>query len=239
MSTRRVYIPEDRIRGGVALPPPDQCHHLRNVLRLSPGDAVEVFDGTGRLYVGRFDSGGGIVIRNLQTLRQPEPDSPPLILAAALIRPSRFEWMLEKATELGADQIVPLKTRFSEIHYAGKAQNKSERWHRIVVQACEQCGRILLPLIHPPTDLGEWLAREDCSHFARLLCYEKGGTPWNRLRLPPGPVAVCIGPEGGWDQPELDAALRSGYELVSLGPRTLRAETAALAAVVLIQCARP
>jgi 16S rRNA (uracil1498-N3)-methyltransferase len=241
MSRRRLYVPEDCISSGVASPSREQGHHLRHVLRLAPGDEIEIFDNTGRLYVGTFNATAGrVLICNLQPLEQPATAHPPVVLAAALIKATRFEWMLEKVTELGVDEVVPLETRFSEIRLPGQAlARKMERWHRIVIQACEQSGRVSVPLVREPVAFADWLAAgENCSHFDRLLCYEKDGLHWNARDFPAGPTVVCIGPEGGWDLPEVEAARRSGYRIVSLGTHTLRAETAAITAIALIRHGR-
>ena len=116
MSRRRFFVPREQIHNGFAFLPPDEIHHLRDVLRLCAGDEVEVFDGQGTGYIGKVEvTASEIRIVGLQELSSAEVRHARVTLAPALIKADRFEWMLEKATELGADEIVPLVTRFSEI----------------------------------------------------------------------------------------------------------------------------
>ena len=237
MSRRRFHLPPECIHDAVAELPPDQCHYLRNVLRLGKGDEVEVFDGTGAAYAGRIEVAGRRVrVIELKPLAHGEP-APTLLLAAAIIKPARFEWMLEKATELGVDEFLPLITKYSEFR-TGNANLEARlgRWQRIVCQACQQCGRALVPAVRSPISFADFLALEDLRGFTRLLCYEKGGVPLRSL-TPAGPIALCVGPEGGWDPGEVDAAQQAEFKPVSLGRSTLRAETAALAAITLIRIA--
>lgn len=210
---------------------------MLDVLRLGKGDEIEVFDGRGGAYVGRIDVVGRRVrVVELKPLSHREP-APPLLLAAAIIKPARFEWMLEKATELGVDEFLPLITKYSEFRTRNaNLKAKLERWQRIISQACQQCGHALVPTIRSPIPFADFLTLEDLRGFTRLLCYEKGGVPLRSL-APAGPIALCVGPEGGWDFCEVDAARQAGFEPVSLGRSTLRAETAALAAITLIRIA--
>lgn len=234
---RRFHLPPENIHDGIAELPPDQAHHLRNVLRLERGDEVEVFDGVGGAYVGRVEYAGlRVRVIGLKPLPHAEP-APPLLLGAAIIKPARFEWMLEKATELGVTEFVPLITKRSEFRTINaNLEARLKRWRRIVAEASRQCGRTLVPGIRGPMSFTDFLALEDLRRFTLLFCYEKGGVPL-RSAAPAGPIALCVGPEGGWDSTEVQAALQAGFKLVSLGQSTLRAETAALAAIALITIA--
>ena len=238
MSRRRFYVPPEQIHDGVAELPPDQAHRLRHVLRLRKNHEVEVLDGRGAVYLGRVHAvGRQLCVVDLKQLTGPEPSTPALILAPSVIKPARFEWMLEKATELGVDEFMPLITKHSDFHISEEnLRTRLERWRRIIRQACEQCGRAVVPAIRTPVLFPDFLKLDELSRFERLLCYEKGGTQLSR-GAPAGPIALCIGPEGGWDSSEIEAALRADWKLVSLGRSTLRAETAALAAIALIRIA--
>ena len=108
------------------------------------------------------------------------------------------------------------------------------RWLRIVRQACEQCGRSTVPAIRKPLAFRDFITLEEFSGFTRLLCCEKAGTA-RRMEVKAGPSVICIGPEGGWDQEEIETSIRAGYRPVSLGENILRVETAALAAVILVR----
>ncbi len=230
MKGRRFFVAADAIRDGVAKLPPDQSHRLRHVLRLEEGHEIEVFDGMGHSYSGRVHlSGAHTFVTDLSRLTERSENQAPLALAVALIRTARFEWMLEKATELGVNEIVPLVTCFTDSRTAAHAP--TERWLKIIRQACEQCGRSAVPAIHQPITFKELLMLDRYSGFARLICCKRAGESLKSI----GPVLVCVGPEGGWDAGELELALQSGYVPVTLGGNTLRTETAALAAVSLIR----
>lgn len=237
MPRRRFYIPRESIQEGMAVLPSDQAHHLRDVLRLKTGDAVEIFDGEGRGYVGNVElHGSEVLIRRLRGLPSAGSQGH-LILAAALIKSAKFEWMLQKATELGVAEILPLRTRLSEIKIRDSAiRLRLERWDRILKEAAKQCGRFAAPRLRPPLDFPEFLCREDLSSCTKFLFYEKAPDPWQPDKsLLSGKTVLCIGPEGGWDSREIEQANEAGYEAFSLGPWVLRAETAAIAAVAILQ----
>ncbi len=237
MSRRRFFVPGESIRDGVASLPADQAHHLRNVLRLRSGDVVEIFDGQGGGYFGKIDiQEAGIFVRGLRTITTQEPRVP-VVLAAALIKSSKFEWILQKATELGVQEIIPLNTRRSEISVSReKIGGRLKRWDRIVMEASKQCRRSALPRIHAPDSFPDFLSSKDFSSCARYMLYEKAAELWNpRPAAFPEGVVLCIGPEGGWDDGEVEQAKAAGYETFSLGPWILRAETAAIAAISILQ----
>jgi 16S rRNA (uracil1498-N3)-methyltransferase len=237
MSRRRFFVPPESIRDGVACLPSDQAHHLRNVLRLRTGDSVEVFDGKGGGYAGEVDfQDAGIYIRRLRSIATHE-SRVRVVLAAALIKSSKYEWILQKATELGVQEIIPLKTRRSDIEISGgKIAGRMQRWERIVTEASKQCKRSSSPGIHEPQAFPDFLSMEDFSSYARFMLYEKASDPWHPdpQALSEG-VVLCIGPEGGWEDGEVGQAKAAGYEIFSLGPWILRAETAAISAVSIIQ----
>ena len=237
MSRRRFFVPRDFIRDGTACLPADQAHHLRDVLRIRAGDAVEIFDGAGNAYAGdvafRED---GVRVCGLQPLPSPETRAP-LILAASLIKSSKFEWILQKATELGVREIVPLRSRRSEIDVpGGRTAKRVERWDRIVQEASRQCGRSSLPRLHPPRAADDFFSAREYSGHARALFYERASEAWDPVAgaLRNG-LVLCVGPEGGWTEEEVGRAQAAGYGIYTLGPWILRAETAAIAAVSVAQ----
>jgi 16S rRNA (uracil1498-N3)-methyltransferase len=237
MARRRFYVPQDSIRDGIAILPVSQAHHLRTVLRIGAGETVEIFDGKGRGYAGEVElRDSEVVIRGLQSLPAQE-SSPRLTLAAALIKSDKFEWMLQKTTELGVDEIIPLITRLSDLRIpAGKIALRLDRWDRIAKEAARQSRRLTAPQIRAPLNFVDFLATDEFSECARFFFYEKARELWQ-----PDPcliangVLLCIGPEGGWDADEVEQAREAGYGIFGLGPRILRAETAAVAAVSIIQ----
>jgi 16S rRNA (uracil1498-N3)-methyltransferase len=237
MGRRRFYVPRNSIREGEAALPPDQAHHLRKVLRLGSGAIVEVFDGVGNGYVGEVEIRDSEVrICGLQPLSR-DASVPRLVLVTALIKPAKFEWMLQKSTELGVDEVIPLKTRLGDIRIPdGKIAQRLERWDRIVIEASKQCRRFSAPRIHAPLDFPDFLTAGEFSACTRLLFYEGSSAPWQ-----PDPdmlsrgVVLCIGPEGGWTEGEIEQAKNAGFRIFSLGRWTLRAETAAIAALSIVQ----
>lgn len=237
MPRRRFFVPRDRIQNGVAVLTPDQAHHLRAVLRLRPGEEVELFDGEGLGYSGKIEyKGADIHIGMLKGLQQVEGGRSTLVLAAALIKTDRFEWMLEKATELGVDQFVLLQTRFAQIHIpATRVAARLERWQRIATEASKQSRRLAIPKIQAPLAWDRFLASEDYAGHTRFMLYEKASERIGAFPKIKGRVLLCVGPEGGWEDSEAQAAEREGFRLVSLGQRILRTETAALAAVSILQ----
>jgi 16S rRNA (uracil1498-N3)-methyltransferase len=238
MSRRRFYVPADSIQGDFVCLPADQAHHLRDVLRLGSGEIVEIFDGTGNGYIGEVEiRDSKVLVQNLQMVSIENPRMR-LILAAALIKSARYEWILQKATELGVHEIVPLKTRLSEIDIpSGKIALRLERWDRIVREAAKQSRRYSAPRVHAPKSFRDFLSNEELSSIPRLLFYEKAPELWRPDFGISGSdrMVLCIGPEGGWDTAEVEQAKQSGYVVFSLGPQTLRAETAAIAAVAIVQ----
>jgi len=237
MSRRRFYVPGNSIRDGVACLPSDQAHHLRDVLRMGSGEVIEIFDGKGSGYVGEVDlRDSKVYVRSLQNIPSEELKIR-LILAAALIKSSKFEWILQKATELGIHEIIPLKTRLSEIEIpGGKVALRLERWDRIVREASKQCHRSAAPRVHAPRAFQDLLSAEDISSCSRFLFCEKAQEPWRPEQgILSERIVICIGPEGGWDSGEIEHAKEAGFKAFSLGPWILRAETAAIAAVSIIQ----
>jgi 16S rRNA (uracil1498-N3)-methyltransferase len=237
MFRRRFYVPRDAIRDGFAVLPPSQAHHLRNVLRIGSGDIVEIFNGEGNGFVGTVETrGADVIIRNLKDMPlKKEPTG--LTLVAALVKSTKFEWMLQKTTELGIEEIIPLKTRFSEIQIPdSKIDSRLERWTRIVQEASKQCGRYAAPRVRRPVDFHELPGIEELAGCTKFLFYEKAGVYWRPEQTPfTERIVLAIGPEGGWDRDEIELAVNAGYQIFSLGPLVLRAETAAIAAVSIIQ----
>ena len=237
MTRRRFYVPRDSIRDGNAHLSSSQAHHLRHVLRLGTGDVVEVFDGEGQGYLGNVEiQGSQVTVRALRSLSS-EPAPVRIVLAPALIKSARFEWILQKATELGVYQIVPLATRLSDIRIPeSKLGLRLQRWNRIVIEASKQSRRLVAPRLHEPIGFSDLLGSGEFSTCTKLLFYEKASNLWSPVDIPGSrEIMLCIGPEGGWESREVEQAQSSGISVFSLGPWTLRAETAAVAALSILQ----
>lgn len=237
MPRRRFFVPPENIKNGIAELPPDELHHLRQVLRLRVGDEVEVFDGHGNGYSGKIEGGKTRpFIGSLQSIQSTREAPIELVLALALVKASQFEWILQKATELGVWEFRPLLTRFCDVRIAGsKLEARLERWQRIVREAAKQCGRFAIPRVCRPQRFVDFLPAVDCPTEARFIFYERSSQVWKAEPSHSRRLLLCIGPEGGWDPEEIDAAARAEFRVFSLGPRILRTETAALAALAIVQ----
>jgi len=235
MARRRFYVPKQLICGQSAALPPEQAHHLRDVLRLSAGDEVEIFDGEGAEYAGAIESCGREVrVGQLQRVDPPRTAVRQVALATALIKLERFEWLLEKATELGVSEFIPLVTRYCSIRIPGpRAEARMGRWRRIATEASRQCGRSDVPVIRHPVAFDEFLRSRRPAAQARYLLFEGSERVLGPDCAAPGGALLCVGPEGGWDPGEVKAAVAEGFAAFSLGPQILRSETAAIAAAAL------
>jgi 16S rRNA (uracil1498-N3)-methyltransferase len=211
--------------------------HIVRVLRLAAGEPLTLFDGSGGEYRARIEQVG----KDCVTVSVHEQDAIEresaleLTLAQGISRGERMDWVIQKATELGTTRIVPLLTERSVVRLdARQAQRKIEHWRAVAVAACEQCGRNRIPELLSPLELQEFLSRCE-SGTTHLLLSPAGELRIGELRGIGTGVTVLIGPEGGLAEPEQQAAIAAGFKPVRLGPRVLRTETAALAALTVIQ----
>jgi 16S rRNA (uracil1498-N3)-methyltransferase len=229
---RRIHVPPERIEGDAARLDDAGRHYLHDVLRLEAGAEVEVFDGRGGRYDGRIAPGFDRLL--LGPRRDGSPAGAPIHLALALAKGEKVDLVVQKATELGVTRIVPWEAERSVVRLEGeRAEERARRWRRIAEEAARQCGRADVPDVRAPATLAELVA-ELPPGFLPIVFHGEGGTPIAQLPPAPGVVAV-VGPEGGLTEAELGDLGRAGAVRGSLGPRTLRAETAAIAAVVLLQ----
>lgn len=196
-------------------------HHLERVLRLRPGDLVTVADGEGAWRPCRF---GAALVPDGPVVTEPPPD-PPVTVAFAVVKGDRPEWAVQKLTELGVDRLVPIRCDRSVVRWDGpRGARHVERLRRVAREASVQARRARLPEVEAMTTFAEVARRPGA------LLAEPGGRP-----VGAGDALVLIGPEGGWSADEL----ASGPPTVGLGPSVLRAETAAVAAGVLLTALRP
>jgi len=229
----------DEVRSGRAEISGDDARHLTRVLRVEAGQRYEISDNR-NVYLAEIETARKehVAFRTLEKLAAPAP-TVRLILCAALIKFDHFEWMIEKATELGVSEIVPVETIRSERGLERAAHKRVERWRRIALESSQQARRAFLPAVVEPEALSDALAREATYKFA--LDENPTGRPLNAA-LPPtrdtqDTVALLIGPEGGWTDDERTQFTVAHWAPVSLGPLILRAETAALAALAIVNSA--
>ncbi len=231
---RRLFVAADRIRGErISLDGPD-LHYLRDVLRLGPGAALEVFDGRGGAYAARVEDGGATLV--LGARRDVPRPAARVRLAFALARGERCDLVVQKATELGVTRLSPFGAARSVVRLdAERAAGRRQRWERIAGEAARQCGRADVPTVDAPDALVAVLA--SAAPGARLVVlYEGGGEPLaDTVDRDASEHVLVIGPEGGFAPDEVDACVARGARLATLGPRVLRFETAAIAAVALLE----
>jgi len=253
MDRRRAYISPRELRSddleGRHLQLPERiAHYVRDVLRMEPGDALELFDGEGRLLECRLQSLREHVVQVavLDDRRSRRNESPTRIeLCAAIPKGDRWRWLLEKTTELGVSGVQPLETRRTVVDIAdSKVADKRDRWRRIVGEAARQSERTHIPEVGSPASVDECLsdsrdqnsrdqldlvldARRETDGLEATLQRQSGDDAPE--------IRIWIGPEGGFTREELEHLHDSGAQICHLGPRILRSETAAVAATTLVQ----
>ena len=212
-----------------------QARHIVQVLRLRQGDQVEFFDGSGRVLRASLHEVGHaqVTAELIETWVEEVPVHPPLFLAQALLKGKKMDLLVQKATELGVRQFIPVISRYCEAR--STRDSALERWQRIGIEACKQCKRPI------PMQIAEPIATDqlDFSPFAhKLLAWDEEKEqplPTNFLQENPGPICLFLGPEGGLHTDEVDLLRMQGFLSFSLGRKVLRAETAALAAISIVQ----
>ncbi|MBC7618406.1 MAG: 16S rRNA (uracil(1498)-N(3))-methyltransferase [Candidatus Saccharibacteria bacterium] len=239
----RFYCPQDLVTGHTLFLPPGAARHVQ-VLRLQPGSDITLFNGSAGADGGEFDAkvvqmGRSDVQVEVGARHAVQREARlPVHLAVGMPANDRMDWLVEKATELGVASIQPLMTERSVLRLSGeRAHKKVAHWQSVAIASCEQCGGNQVPGIHPIRTLGQWLAGQaQTNRVGRCLLLSLGADSQPVHHHARGtdllPVTFLSGPEGGLSSTEEEAARQAGFEAVSLGPRVLRAETAALAALI-------
>lgn len=215
------------------------ANHATRVLRLSVGAAVTLFDGRGGEYPATLVTiANGRVTARTGAHRSREAEPPfPIVLGQALAKGERMDLVVQKAVELGATALQPLATARSEVHLdAERAAKRVAHWQGVVRAASEQCGRNRLLEVRPPLALAAWLAAPAA---ATRIVLGADGAPLATQARPEAGLVLLIGPEGGLTPDELAQTAAAGFVRASLGPRVLRTETAALAALAAVQALWP
>ena len=214
--------------------PEAQAHYIGRVLRLAAGDAVQLFDGSGQEFRGQVLEVGKKHVRvTLDQALPGQPESPLHIhLGQGLSRGERMDWAIQKATELGAQEITPIVSERCEVRLKDeRADKRMAHWRQVAISACEQCGRSTLPVIHPPTSLADWTASVEAD--LKLVLHPVAEPLTSHER--PARLAFLIGPEGGLSEAEVEQARGKGFQAARLGPRVLRTETAPVVALAVAQ----
>ena len=230
---RRFYAPAEHFNEGEILLSVEESKHLRDVLRLSEGGQVRIFDGAGNEFsceIERIEKKQA-VLKILQSVQPTAPESElNLILAVALLKGEKFELVVQKAVELGVTMLVPLNTKRADVKLKD-AVKRVERWRKIALEAAKQSGRAKLMRIESPTDFEKFIKTADGT---RILFAERGGASFPQIK-PTGKITAIVGAEGGWESSEIEAARANEFEIITFGGRILRAETAAIAVAAILQ----
>lgn len=242
---KRVDVPTDFFsncsKGDKVRLPDDTAHYVGNVLRREPGDRLEFFDGTGNLAsVEILRVADEITVEIVEFTQAPRRESPiETILFQAIPKGKRWDWILEKATELGVDAIVPLESEHTVVQIpADRLRRRRDRWDKKLSSAARQCQRTVIPSIVDPAPIADAMADHDCD--IHLVAHPGEDAPTvgealDRAEADIDSVGIWIGPEGGFSDDEVSELEDQGMARITLGPRILRADTAGIAALTLVQ----
>lgn len=236
MRIPRIYHPEPLVVDDEITLASDATNHIVNVLRLKSGHPLVLFCGDGNEYsaeliVAQKRSATALVDAKLSINVE---SNLPIHLGQGVSRGDRMDWVIQKAVELGVAEITPLITERCGVKLSAERwAKKHQQWQKIIIGACEQCGRNTLPILHQPVQLTEWVATS--TNQLRLTLHPKADKGVRHLQVPTTGVKLLIGPEGGFTDHEIYLTEENGFQTVHLGPRILRTETAALATIAAIQ----
>ncbi len=240
---RRFFINPADISGATAVITGREARHLTTVLRLGPGHRIHLFDGRGGIYVAEISrtGRGEVEAAILERGREKQGPGPRLHLGQALVKGGKMDLIVEKATELGVAAIHPFVSRYCAVRPAAEQQQRRlQRWRRISLAACKQCNRPLPPDCPAPVPLEELLATGGQYDLKIILWEGEKSRGLGDLLARPGrsglkSILALVGPEGGFSEQEVVQAIAAGFTPAGLGRRVLRAETASLAAVAILQ----
>ena len=231
---RRFYIDPQSISESLAILSPEESRHITTVLRLQAGTAIELFDGTGFVYQGLILTATPkrITVEILSQYSENKDGAPQLFLFQSLLKGKKMDFLIQKATELGVHSFSPIQSRYNENR--GNLPRQADRWQRIMLEACKQCKRAQPMIIEPVSSLDDI----DVTDFEQPLILWEGekSTRLDATMISYDiPMALFIGPEGGFHEDEITTAKTKGFKPVSLGSRILRSETAALSTIAIMQ----
>ena len=236
MTIEPFFAPPENLHGDRILLSQEERRHLVTVTRHHTGDAVTIIDGQGNVYTATIERIGREDVECVILSHTVQRESFHIVIGVGVLKnPARFDFLVEKATELGVREIVPLVTERTMTNRV-----KSEHWERLALAAVKQSGRAILPTLLPLTSLKEFVRRKKENSLA-IIPHEKISVPllFDVVQHDSRPfVRICIGPEGGFSDAELQEAVEAGFQPVSLGPHRLRTETAAVAAMTFCAAGR-
>lgn len=236
----RFYVPQPKIERGMLRVEGDEVRHIRKALRLKAGDEVVVFDGAAREYEGTIvKEGPSSVVIMVQNVVSSKSESPlGIALSQSLLKGEKMDYLIQKATELGVNRIIPFfSSRTIPLLEESRRLKRHDRWKRIAVEASKQCGRGVVPKIDPLQDFFE-MVQTATQDSLRLILWEKEGVRLKEILKglkEKKKIFFVIGPEGGFTQEEVEHARREGFIPVNLGRRILRSETSSLCLLSILQ----
>jgi len=230
---RRFYASKENFNNDKITLSLEETRHLRDVLRLREGEKVQVFDGAGNEFSCAIET---IAKKetSLKIIKEIAPSSPEsdldLTLAVALLKGDKFDLVIQKAVELGVCKLVPLNTKRADVRLKD-GDKKQERWQKITLEASKQTGRAKLMQIETPRDFEKFVKTAEGT---KILFAERSGASFSTLKADKK-ITALVGSEGGWEDSEIEFAASNGFQIITLGGRILRAETAAIAVSAILQ----
>ncbi|MEC4889862.1 MAG: 16S rRNA (uracil(1498)-N(3))-methyltransferase [Nitrospira sp.] len=235
------FLPAHAVTPPSITVPAELLAHLRDSLRVEVGEEVIFADGQGARYRTEIthSSKQGLSGRIIETLQEPPRQAPAVMLGQALLKGEKMDWVIQKATELGVSQIVPIQSRHTIVQLRPeRVESQLARWQRIALEAAQQSEQWRIPTIAQPKSMRDVCASPSGESVRLLLAERRDGESLRTLSLPTTATAsilALIGPEGGWTEEEMNQAEQSGYLPITLGQHILRAETAAITTVGILQ----
>ena len=238
MALKRLHVADKLAAGAEVRLGEEAARYLGRVLRLRTGDTVHVFngdDGEWSATIGRFGKDRVVLLLHDAVENTAEPGLN-IHLVQGISRGERMDFVVQKATELGAARITPVLTDYGVVKLDGRrAEKRRMHWQGVAGSACEQSGRIRPPMIDTPLPLNDWFGAGHAGDATHLILRPGAGKTLGTLETPEAGLCLLVGPEGGFSEREYDDAAFAGFDAVSLGPRILRTETAAVAAIAIAQ----
>jgi 16S rRNA (uracil1498-N3)-methyltransferase len=239
---RRFYAPPQNFNERKISLSVEESKHLRDVLRLKKGEEVFVFDGEGQEFqcvIETIGRGNSETILHVQHKTEPaRPESPlSLTLCVGLLKGEKFDLVIQKATELGVTKIIPVITKRADVKIktAEDATKKITRWRRLALEAAKQSGRAFVPIVEMPQKFSFVIENVSNESDARFFFSERDGESLSSVLKNVSIATAFVGAEGGWEDYEIEQARNAGWQIITLGGRILRAETAVITVTALLQ----
>lgn len=237
MRVLRLYLDQDLSKGSRVSLSPEQQNYLRNVMRITVGAKVCLFNGDNNEYDATVSSVDKKNVElNVEDVAVVDRESPlDIHLGQAITKGDRMDFSVQKSVELGVKQFTPLSTQHGVVNLKGdRLTKKIQHWQKIAYSAAEQCGRNVITVVHPEMTLEQWLVQQQASELKLVLSPDARKTI-SDIPRPEKSICLLIGPEGGFSKEEVGQAEAAGFEAISFGPRILRAETATIAVLAAVQ----